>query len=75
MLERNVAGALWIGASNQLSFAELALYCALFIFDSQNHEAVQKALDGSPKIKAIWEAVPKIECIAAYLEKRPVTAW
>lgn len=74
-LEKNIAGALWVGASNTLSYADLALYCTLFIFDSQNREAVQKALDGSPKVKAIWEAVPKIERIAAYLEKRPVTAW
>lgn len=72
-LNKNVRGATFFGASNQISYADLAIYYLVFVLATENKQAVDAAVEQNPKIKTIFEAVQKDEKIAAYLAKRKDT--
>jgi glutathione S-transferase len=73
LLEKNVLGQQYTGAHNKLSYADVAIYYALWMLRTENAEVIDKALAANPKVKGIFESVPQQEKIKAYLEKRPVT--
>jgi len=72
-LNKNVRGETFFGASNKLSYTDLAIYYLIFVLSTENKEAVDAALAQNAKIQTIFSAVEKDEKIAAYLAKREVT--
>lgn len=70
-LAKNVTGAPFFSA--KLSYVDVAIYYLIWVFNTENKEAVAKALADNPKIQAIYDAVEKDEKVAAYLAARKVT--
>jgi glutathione S-transferase len=67
--DKNKSGY-WIGS--RLSLFDIQLYDLIHFFDDQ--KSVQKALEGSPTLKAIHDKVEQTPAIKKWLEERPKTA-
>jgi len=72
-LEKNIQGNPFFTKSNKLTYVDVAIYYLIFVFSTENKEAVDKALESTPKIKALFDAVSKNEKIAPYVAARKPT--
>ena len=75
LFEKNVQGATFIGKSNKVSYADVALYYLRFVLASDNKEGVDAAFAACPKVSAAADAVEKDEKIVAYIAARKDTKY
>lgn len=72
-LEKNIVGPFFAG--EKLSYVDVALYYLIWQLATENREAVEAAVGQVPKVKAVYEAVPKLPQVAEYLAQRKETAF
>jgi len=72
-LNKNVAGQTYFGASNKLSFVDVAIYYLFFALETENKDAVHAAFANNPKLGAIHHAVASNAHISAYVKARKQT--
>jgi len=69
--EKNIQGSYFVG--NQVSYVDIYLYYLVWGLLHDNKDVTEKVVAGHPKVKAIFESVPKIKGIADWVAKRPDT--